>query len=248
MAKQNNDRLSIVAARRGTVAIETDVPTSEIASMVDSGTVVVVKDAVDPGLLREMRAAILESGMPDSRGEIPPGTGASFRIRREDYAEAKLRGTFDTYYFNVVDSGDSIGQKVRGQFGVLANFWRALTGLDYDFTLQNRDSVLHPWAMHYPVGGGWLDWHVHPPGPTKIGIVLALSEYGVDFFSGGTEIQTPAGIVDTTETHDIGDICLFRYDLPHRVAPVDPDRQRCWDGTGRWTLILPARSIGGSTT
>jgi hypothetical protein len=63
----------------------------------------------------------------------------------------------------------------------------------------------------------------------------------VDFRSGGTEIKTPFGVVDTTAVHDIGDICLFRYDLSHRCSPVDPDAAWRWDSAGRWAFILPVK-------
>jgi hypothetical protein len=91
--------------------------------------------------------------------------------------------------------------------------------------------------MHYPSGGGCFGWHQHKLQPTKIGLILALSENGVDFRSGGTQIKTPFGVIDAMPHHDIGDLCLFRYDLPHRVTAVDPDRQRNWDG-GRWTFVV----------
>jgi hypothetical protein len=92
--------------------------------------------------------------------------------------------------------------------------------------------------MQYPAGGGCFGWHQHKLEPTKIGLILALSEIGVDFRSGGSEFETPFGVVDATPYHDIGDVCLFRYDMRHRVAPVDPERQRRWDGSGRWTVLI----------
>jgi hypothetical protein len=71
-------------------------------------------------------------------------------------------------------------------------------------------------------------------------MILALSELGVDFRSGGCEFRTPFGLIDASPYHDIGDVCLFRYDLPHRVSAVDADRERRWDGSGRWTLLIQA--------
>ena len=70
-------------------------------------------------------------------------------------------------------------------------------------------------------------------------MILAMSEMGVDFATGETEFQTPFGLVSTASHHDLGDLCLFRHDMKHRVTPVDPDRERRWDGSGRWTLIVP---------
>jgi hypothetical protein len=47
-------------------------------------------------------------------------------------------------------------------------------------------------------------------------------------------------IVDIEPFHDLGDIGLFRFDLPHWVSPIDIEQ--AMDETsarGRWTLVLP---------
>ena len=65
-------------------------------------------------------------------------------------------------------------------------------------------------------------------------------EYGVDFHKGGTTFVTPEGLEESELNNDIGDITLFRYDLPHAVSPVDSNEPIDWNSDkGRWTMILP---------
>ena len=46
-------------------------------------------------------------------------------------------------------------------------------------------------------------------------------------------------IIKVDKYADIGDLILFRYDLPHRVAPCDPREDLIFSSKGRWTAILP---------
>ena len=57
--------------------------------------------------------------------------------------------------------------------------------------------------------------------------------------AGSTKFRLGKAELDTTSAHDIGDICLFRYDLDHAVGDVDRDYPLERGGTGRWTMVLP---------
>lgn len=71
-------------------------------------------------------------------------------------------------------------------------------------------------------------------------MILNLSEKGVDFEEGATEIITDEGGKVTVEKiSNIGDLILFRYDLKHRVAPCDLDEDLVFDKKGRWTAVIP---------
>ena len=97
-----------------------------------------------------------------------------------------------------------------------------------------------PQIIHYPIGGGFFDWHTHPRFPTNYGLILNLSKKGRDFNFGQTEIKTENGEIIKVEKYaDIGDLILFRYDLSHRVAPCDPDQDLVFSEKGRWTAVLP---------
>ena len=97
-----------------------------------------------------------------------------------------------------------------------------------------------PQIIHYPIGGGFFDWHTHPRFPTNYGLILNLSKKGRDFNEGQTEIKVNRkAIIKVDKYADIGDLILFRYDLPHRVAPCDPREDLIFSSKGRWTAILP---------
>ena len=104
-----------------------------------------------------------------------------------------------------------------------------------------------PQILHYPLGGGFFDWHAHPRFPNNYGLILNLSKKGRDFNAGQTEVKTENGeIIKVEDNADIGDLILFRYDLLHRVAPCDSDQDLVFSERGRWTAILPL--LEGETT
>ncbi|APV48482.1 hypothetical protein BWI17_01535 [Betaproteobacteria bacterium GR16-43] len=229
--------LVVVDARRGPGAITTDIPTRELAGLVGEGRIVVVKGAFEPAGLRRMRSAILAWNAPSRENDT--SAAGSTRQRSEDPPGTPIRHVFESFLFDVNDAADPIGPTVRPAFDRLAEFWRALTGHAFGFAPDAEGRALRPRALYYPAGGGYFDWHEHPLEPHRIGAILGVSELGVDFGTGATEFKAPNGLVSTEGAHDLGDVCLFRYDLAHRVTAVDANAPRRWDGPGRWTFIIP---------
>jgi len=234
------DGLMVVEALQRSSLIETKVPTDEIAAAVMAGVVVIVKGAFDPQEMRHLRTAIISAKLPFC--ELSFSDARSWRNRREVIVSDEIDILYEASYLAVRRPEDEVGRAVRPTTERLAGYWRSLTGYKHTFLPQPDRHALRPFAVYYPAGGGCFGWHSHNIQPTKIGLILALSETGVDFLSGGNEFETPYGLVNSMSHHDIGDICLFRYDLRHRVTPVDSDRELCWDGSGRWTLLVQGDS------
>ena len=94
--------------------------------------------------------------------------------------------------------------------------------------------------LHYPSGGGFFDWHLHPRLPVNYGLILNLSKKNLNFNSGGTEIICTNGkTINVEDYSDIGDLILFKYDLKHRVSHCDPSKDLIFDINGRWTAVMP---------
>ncbi|NNL58143.1 MAG: hypothetical protein HKP31_01540 [Nitrosopumilus sp.] len=70
-----------------------------------------------------------------------------------------------------------------------------------------------------------------------------MSKKSQDFIKGGTAFETTNGYIDTAQFHDIGDIILFKYNVPHEVTPVNPEKESIdWSlPTGKWSVVLELR-------
>lgn len=124
-------------------------------------------------------------------------------------------------------------------FSSLRDLQNKVSGTNGDFQSSDNFVRMRPQIIQYPSGGGFFGEHFHPLEPHRIGLITGLSRKGIDYKTGGTTFKTPHGFVDSGE-HDLGDITLFRYNLPHAVTEVDPKDKLDWDSEkGRWTMILP---------
>jgi hypothetical protein len=238
MAHDEKAGLIVVNAKHHASSIETDVSVRELSEAVMAGKIAIVKNVFDPHEIRRLRAAIISAQIPICEMSFEYDTIRSWRDHREVFYDPKVKVLYEASYFAVTNPADKIGQIMRAAVERMAVFWRSLTGYEHTLVPSPDRRALRPWAMYYPAGGGCFGWHQHPLEFTRIGPILALSEIGVDFRRGGTEFNTPFGLINVERHHDIGDICLFRFDLPHRVTTVDPDQELQWNGSGRWTLVL----------
>jgi hypothetical protein len=156
----------------------------------------------------------------------------------------KTPHVYHSFNFNRLSSLPVMLRKqLTETFAALAGLHGALTGKQ--FPMEPRESresgpVFHPQIIQYPPGGGLFGRHVHLLLPQEIGMITALTQRGVDFPEGETGFDTPKGVVMSGASHDLGDIVLFRYDLPHWVTPSDTADNFDWGSpAGRWSMVLP---------
>lgn len=211
-----------------------------VSKVVMGGTIVVLKGVFPESRMDACKAALLQ--WQSSVNESNPdrlNTPESW-WRRDINPPSKTPHLFETICLRFPDDTPDGLADVQRIFAEMAALWGALT--DQSATLDGRPGEgkkLRPQAIHYPRGGGYFDWHSHDLQPQRMGLILSLSKRGRDFRTGGTTFKDADGAVDTADVHDIGDICLFRYDLAHGVSVVDADHTLEWGPTGRWTMVLP---------
>ena len=99
---------------------------------------------------------------------------------------------------------------------------------------------LHPQAIHYPAGGGYLAAHIHKKSPQEIGVIVHGTQKGRDYTSGSTGFQTKDGIVDTDDLCRPGDMIVFNYGQLHWVTPCEMEKALDAQSiAGRWVFVMP---------
>jgi hypothetical protein len=216
--------------------------------MVMSANIVILKGAVPAQQTLDARNAIFNWGRstPESREH-------ALRIRDNVHLASYLpprsnaRYIFHSYefYLGSPNHEPDVNRFVRPVFDRLRQIYRELTADTRDYTPGTDGYALLPQCIQYPQGGGFFQEHTHDIAPQQIGLILAASEPGRDYEVGGGRFRKDITSAwrGTEGQHRLGDVCLFRYDMPHDITPVDPHLPLDWTkNSGRWSFVLPLKS------
>jgi hypothetical protein len=215
----------------------------EIARLVGEGIIVVLKGAIPPSQVLELRQAVQRwaaTAPPYPHGKSP-STEPAMNFHRIDDGkiQSSLPHVFHQFGFgNHASIGELLGSCATTISAAMLDLQNEIAGSNLDFSATGcRLKVLH-----YPAGGGYLEQHDHPLEPQRVGLILSGAQVGEDVSSGGTFFETPFGHVDASSHHDLGDLILFRYDLPHGVSTVDEESTLEWSSAaGKWSIVLELR-------
>lgn len=120
-------------------------------------------------------------------------------------------------------------------FSPMLKYWNSKTGRD----IYWDDKRLRPQIIHYPRGGGFFGVHEHELEPQRLGLIVNLSEKGVDYTEGNTIFYPPRSRAVEPEQR-IGTLTTFKYDIPHSVSACDPGgKLELQAPSGRWVAVLP---------
>jgi hypothetical protein len=234
---------TVLPGRISGAEIQANVPDSELASLVFDGRVVILKGVFHPQLMLDLRRATRtwwETTPQYPTGQSPDTTPAVNYHRIDDGTiRSALPHVFHQSALNTLtDLPGGLADLAATPVELMRRLQNRLAGTDLPVALTG----LRVKILHYPSGGGFLAAHLHPFEPQRIGLITSLARIGADFKSGGTTFVTPFGFVDTSESHDIGDVILFRYDLLHAVTAVDEGATLDWaSDAGKWSLVLDLR-------
>lgn len=216
-------------------------PAELAATVVDDKKIVLLKNVFPAEMLLEIRRTVLQWGR-----ETPLATGDDFEgnYHRQRAMVSNLNNfphVFHDYNFNDFSKLDSkVRTLLQSLFNPLLELYNQLANYDLSFAIPVSGPYLHPQIIQYPVGGGFFGRHWHNLLPQKLGFIVSLSNYGADYPNGGTCFEIDGRIVDIEGAHDMGDICLWRYDFHHWVKQSDLKDQFSWSSeNGRWVATLP---------
>jgi hypothetical protein len=233
----------LIAARPSAGGIVADLDDAALIDGLAEGRIVILKGAFAPDEMIGLRDAAMrwareEPEFPDGRS---PDETPMLNYHRFDDGTypSSFPHVFHQYGLNALDDLPAYFRDPAATVtAVMTHLQNRVAQTGWDVSAQGLRTKI----LHYPRGGGFLTEHIHELEPQRVGLILSLSRVGVDASSGGTTFQTPAGTVDTSEHHDIGDVVMFRYDLRHAVAAVDPDASLDWNAaTGKWSVVLELR-------
>lgn len=213
------------------------------SQIVNDEDIVVVKNFFEASFLSRVREGVYEffKSQPE-RVEIDYANSDKFRysnfwkFERGVSNHQKSLHSFNSYFINKLDELPSdLAESVKFIKDEMAALY-----LNLVVNPSISSANFRPQLIQYHRGGGFFSAHIHPFNPMQIGVVLAMSEIGVDYEVGGGGFENTNGdVIDTSFQHNIGDICLFKYSLRHWVLPCDQDLNLRDDSSGRWSFVIP---------
>ena len=218
---------------------------SDISNDVINGNIVILKNVFEKNFLLDFRKKFIswsKSISPIIPTDVSDNSYLKNNHHRIDDNPPQSQTPHRSHFYNLMRLDNlpaEISIDALKIYNALRDLQNEVSNTKGDFLPTDNPILMRPQIIHYPSGGGYFGERVHPFEPQKIGLITGLSRKGIDYNVGGTTFKTPSGFVDSGQ-HDIGDITLFRYNLPHAVTEVDPDEKLDWNSEkGRWTMILP---------
>ncbi|AQG81598.1 hypothetical protein [Spirosoma montaniterrae] len=219
-----------------------EISPEEVMRLVNEPNIVIIKTGIPEAVLRNVIETTRAWAAKTPLAEGPDTFDNNQHKQRLHIAKIQQAPQlFHDHTFDaILDLEQPAQQNLLQVFDPMRRFWNSLTGNNEPYGVRKGEPYFHPQVTHYPLGGSFFGRHWHPLNPQKVGTILALNQYGQDYHSGGTGYVINDHIVETEGYQDMGDMILFRYDLPHWVSPSSFADRFSWDDpAGRWVAILP---------
>jgi hypothetical protein len=226
--------------------IDVDGGLDQVARTVSGEGIAVIRGAFQSEAVLQVRDAIMDWARvtpPLPHGTPVQNVNNDLNFHRIDGDPAKSAAPHIHHHFNFnrIDRlPDPLKNELLSTFETMRRLQNAVAGTSARFSPTDDPHKLRPQVIQYPAGGGFFAEHVHKLDPQRVGLILALSQRGIDHTDGAATFTIDGGRIDSSPVHDRGDILLFRYDVPHAVTAVDPNKKLDWNSAaGRWSMVLP---------
>ena len=211
-----------------------------IREVIENRNIVILKGAFDARALFNIRQKVFQWGQNSPASNPEDAFEASYHRIDNNPLQSETRHIFHAFNMTKAE-GIEFFPSIESIFLPMKALQETVSGKTLNRSPSKNGIAVRPQFIHYPQAGGFFDWHTHPFEPQRVGLILSLSKKNQDFSSGGTSFRYQDQFASIEDEHDIGDIALFRYDLPHRVEPIDEhlDNLDFDNIKGKWSFVLP---------
>ncbi|MEO2140206.1 MAG: hypothetical protein ABGX91_08200 [Thermoleophilia bacterium] len=231
------------------LAVLTSDPTAarKVDQRVKNGEIGVTRGAVSPDWIADVVAYLSTIGRSSIPNWQPLSAGAP-NFHRISVADPRSHVSATFHQFNFFPWNQDCFQF----FSALRPVFEArniMLGEAADSFLgstPDRGASARVGFQYYPVGGGFMNTHVDPAGfHQSVLVSLVMSRAGTDYREGGVYVEDANGTRFFAEEHcSPGDLLWFDPQVPHGVAPIDPDAPLHWTRfQGRWMGLFATNKV-----
>ena len=219
-----------------------DIDFKSLFDSVMTGVPSILKNVFPAEKLIALRNQVHQWGLATERK--PPQTYIDENFHSCEAGISPRQKTVHNYHAYNFNHPENLPQKLQSGLMEICEplriFQNTLTGNDAHYEANEAGQKLHPQFIQYPSGGGVFGQHIHGLEPQRIGLILACSKRGEDFQQGGTYFEVEGNHLESDHLHDLGDLLLFRFDIPHGISTIDEGEELNYESErGRWTFVLP---------
>jgi hypothetical protein len=224
-----------ISARVEAGEIITEAPIEALRAHIEAGHLLVVSGLCDEA--RALRLRHAAQAWADRRPPYPAGlkasvSGLSFHRYDDEQTESRMPHVFHQIGLTSPSHEDPVlWELAAAVFAPFMSLQNTLTGR----ALTLDDPAYRVKIYNHPVGGGFLSKHTHPRDLLGATFFLSLSRPGIDYSQGDATFEVDGVDTPLGAYFAAGNAVFFRYDLPHGLTPIDPERARDWsDAAGLW--------------
>ena len=214
---------------------------------VKSGEIGVTREAISAGWIHEFVEYLSGIGRSSLPNWQPLTVGAP-NFHRISVADPRSHVSATFHQFNFFPWNQDVFQL----FSVFRPVFEArnlMLGEDrgaFLGSLPERGAAARLGFQFYPAGGGFMNTHIDPVGfHQSVLVSLVMSRFGSDYEQGGVYVEDTAGVRFFPEAEcEPGDLVWFNPQMPHGVAPIDPESPLGWTQfRGRWMGLFATNKI-----
>lgn len=218
-----------------------------LRARVMDGHVYILKNCVSPSLISKLKEYLSRVGansLPNYE-QIKVGAPNSHRINYWD-ERAFVKGCF--HQFNFYPWNQDIFNLFH-RFLDIYKIRNRVNGLAADQYLRwNPSATVVPRLcfQFYPRAVGSLNAHIDPIDTHQLCVPsLVMSEFGVDFTSGGLFLESSkTSRIAVEQRASVGDVILFNAQIPHGVETIDEHADEDWSSfRGRWMMLFAMNKV-----
>lgn len=155
-----------------------------IKNVIDDKNIFILKNVFEKEKLKSLRNKIFDWGNSIESSNPNPEFffKKSFHRIDNDPETSKTGHIFHAY--NITNYNNiQFRNEIESIILPMKILQERISGVSINTTPDANGIAVRPQFIHYPSGGGYFDWHEHPFLPQKAGLILSLSEKGINFFN-----------------------------------------------------------------
>lgn len=223
---------------------------NKIKKYLDNNQIINIKKVINKKKINQIKkylSGISKSTIPNFHS-IKIGAPNNYRVNLND-TRSIVKGWFYQFSFYPWNQDIFNFYDLFKKVFILKNRINKLNDLDFFNPKNNKDCTIRLSYQFYPTSTGFLNQHQDPVDyHQKYLMLMTMSKKGKDFKKGGLFVNINKKKINVDNYSDLGDLIIFKANLPHGVEKIDPYiKNNPLGSKGRWMALFATNKLTKNT-